>query len=905
MTAGAETLDDRIGALQDALRKLAGIKPVADLAALRNPNGRTGEPPLPGARSLAKAMAVIDHHFELVCDLLIIDDRFGTVGVVHFLDGIAHQPAEDPTDWCRRTVENAAYLRHLALTKTQQAGRGPRPLPLAVDLVLVLPRATEVSGIGDALRDIARESNFLHGIGIHLLPWAPGPHSAAGEAALRRAFCWTLPTIRRWFPPPGGHEREARPFRGVELVNWRLPGTRSLNLQEDARVHLVYGANGSGKSSLVEAIEYLATGRIDRLERVEDIARIVEHAPDGKAAPASAKVRFLDAGTEHDTRLGPPVTPVGIPSAGAFRLNQPMMDRLVTLNDADRISYFISTFFPDFTAVAHNYDSAEQVAREARDALPERFRKALPLDSRLLREVLSERLAWRVGPDVSVDDLWTHCFALSRETLRRLVPLAPQLGSMLAMSPSERLTADQVAGWLGEYDRMLGPLSREVDTIVARVDAARRVLALPELAAWKPSSGTSDEATAQTLNGWLRSITAVTIMSRHMDIVRSLDRAKRASERPLDDIVPSALLPMTSDRAPDYLRTAESELRELVRDEESARRRITGLGRRSRWDAAAEAVRPTLTEAQVQALDQISHFLMGTREVAGVRLGHTVSRAIVENRTTPLGGTTIGIDGWTRVLDEQLEELETTLEALRSVPVAERLPGPIWAAFQKASETHDKAKQAADALSRHFLSDILGAPGGSASGDASGPLLTEAIDELMTLMTPARWAYPAIGVERGEDDKGQSALHIRFGDMRNGELRLNTAELNLLTLSLFMLCAPKAGNPLHLLVLDDPLQNMDEMTVTVFSRGLAKIATLLGEPWRLILLLHGEDDFERMRQELPAASYRLPWLSPTMDITRNDQRIMPDEDQIWTQHGRQSFASLQVDPLQPPERPAA
>lgn len=900
MTDGAATLDHRIGALQEALKRLAGIDPVADLTALSDPNGRAGDLPLPSARSLARAMAVIDHHFELVCDLLIIDDRFGTVGIVHFLDGIAHQPEEGNTDWCRRTVENAAYLRHLALTKSQQAGREPRPLPLAVDLVLVLPRAAGLSGIGDALRDIARESNFLHGIGVHLLPWAPGPHTAAEEAALRRAFCWTLPTIRRWFHPPGAHQQTASPFRGVELVNWRLPGTRSFRLQTDARVHLVYGANGSGKSSLVEAIEYLATGRIDRLERVEDIARIVEHAPDGKAAPAPAKVRFLDGGIEHDTRLGPPVTPVGIPSAGAFRLNQPMMDRLVTLDDADRIKYFIDTFFPDFAAVAHDYGSAEQSAREARAALPEGFRKALPSDPRLLREVLSERLAWSIAPELGVDDLWTHCFALPRETLHRLVPLAPQLGSMLAMAPPERLTADRVAGWLGEYDRTLAPLARDADAFLARIDAARQVLALPELAAWKPSSGTSDEATARTLNSWLRSVTAVTIMRRHMDIARSLDRADRASARPLHDIVPSALLQSISGRTPEHLRTAEAAFRELVREEESARRRITGLGRRSHGDAAAEVGRPNLTEAQLQALDDVSPFLMGAREIAGSRLGHAVSRAIVENRSMPLAGATIGMDGWARVLDQQLEELEKALKALRSVPIAERLPGPVWAAFQKASETHRKAEQAAEALSRHFLSDILGAPGGSASGPASGPLLTEAIDELMTLMTPARWAYPAIGVERGEDGRGQPTLRIRFGDMRNGELRLNTAELNLLTLSLFLLCAPKARNPLHLLVLDDPLQNMDEMTVTVFSRGLAKIATLLGEPWRLIFLLHGEDNFERMRQELPATSYRLPWLMPTMDPCQTDRQPVSVEDQLWQRHERQSFASLQVAPMRPP-----
>jgi hypothetical protein len=33
-------------------------------------------------------------------------------------------------------------------------------------------------------------------------------------------------------------------------------------------------------------------------------------------------------------------------------------------------------------------------------------------------------------------------------------------------------------------------------------------------------------------------------------------------------------------------------------------------------------------------------------------------------------------------------------------------------------------------------------------------------------------------------------------------------------------------------------------------------------PWRVMLLLHSEEDVERIRQETPCAVYSLPWLNP-------------------------------------------
>jgi hypothetical protein len=60
------------------------------------------------------------------------------------------------------------------------------------------------------------------------------------------------------------------------------------------------------------------------------------------------------------------------------------------------------------------------------------------------------------------------------------------------------------------------------------------------------------------------------------------------------------------------------------------------------------------------------------------------------------------------------------------------------------------------------------------------------------------------------------------------------------------------------------LQNMDELTSIALARGLTKVVRLWASrrrPEELLLLFHGQVDLERFASEVPAATYRLQWLS--------------------------------------------
>ena len=78
----------------------------------------------------------------------------------------------------------------------------------------------------------------------------------------------------------------------LEIDNFR--GIRHLELRPDGRNFVVWGPNGSGKSAVVDAIDFLLTGRISRLigKGTAGIT-LTRHGPHIDYSPDEAKVRAL------------------------------------------------------------------------------------------------------------------------------------------------------------------------------------------------------------------------------------------------------------------------------------------------------------------------------------------------------------------------------------------------------------------------------------------------------------------------------------------------------------------------------------------------------------------------------------------------------------------------------------
>ena len=222
----------------------------------------------------------------------------------------------------------------------------------------------------------------------------------------------------------------------------------------------------------------------------------------------------------------------------------------------------------------------------------------------------------------------------------------------------------------------------------------------------------------------------------------------------------------------------------------------------------------------------------------------------------------VGAAGWAAPLIGAIKEMELT----SSLDLSDEAVPRLHAVLERLRKVLVEARkvQGTDATVVQSMSELLA---------ADGPLLA-ALNEVMTILTPARWAYSTLSaatqLERGQRLEFQDEDNVRAA------YRLNTAELNTLALAFFLLGARRVANPLRLLVLDDPLHNMDELSVITVARGISKMLRLWATldfadagagtaSWQVLLLLHGEEDTERFCEEVPCALYRLPWLLPSQD----------------------------------------
>ena len=280
-------------------------------------------------------------------------------------------------------------------------------------------------------------------------------------------------------------------------------------------------------------------------------------------------------------------------------------------------------------------------------------------------------------------------------------------------------------------------------------------------------------------------------------------------------------------------------------------------------ETTPDSTRPTLSPSDIETLDALGRQLfvdletpLGVAIQIAIAKGHPVTDRALKMASKDL---TIGEGDWMAVWSAYFSDVRVACDQARSPGPTPSWPGEkVPLGFQNFIEVHKQWTTASNRLNDTFLKKI-------GVGDESGRVLNDALNELMALFTPARWAYNDIALEHRTTDSGNRIDIAQSDDAKEGvatNLRLNTAELNLFTVALFLLCTPRVNNPLRLLVLDDPLQNMDELTTVTLARALAKVVRLWEDSWQLILLFHGEDDLERFCTEVPAAVYFLPWLSP-------------------------------------------
>jgi len=276
---------------------------------------------------------------DLNPDLLIVDFGLGAIGLVHVTEALG---GEKLAEEAKRHVDQATYLRDLLLSSGAVAGNASFQVDYTVECVLVVAKE-RLGELTAVVRDLITSTRFLHATGLNLLTYSQDAKVDPYE--VERAFAWLLPMTRQKLldlKAAGG----AR-LQGLQLFNFRLPGQRSWQLNGD-RVHLLYGPNGTGKSSIAEALELAVTGSVERFQvnAANDYAKIIRNSQSSGDATISLSLSNGKQPSFTVVPKGLSETPLekDLPVT-AFRLDQTVMDQLLRANSQQRAKVLTRAFF--------------------------------------------------------------------------------------------------------------------------------------------------------------------------------------------------------------------------------------------------------------------------------------------------------------------------------------------------------------------------------------------------------------------------------------------------------------------------------------------------------------------------------------------------------------------------------
>jgi hypothetical protein len=531
----------------------------------------------------------------------------------------------------------------------------------------------------------------------------------------------------------------------------------------------------------VEALELVSTGRVDRLEQAQEkqYDAVIKNRALGD--PATITLAWSRAGGPPEPGDERRVTESGVDAplapeveASSFRLDQPLMDKLIGKYPHERARDFLRVFFPEAK------DSLSQYARTAES-------RAATL---------------------------------------------PPLRSLIETLTAAKLAIAQHAAWSRPAAAVHGAISD-----------------YPDL-----------------LNRWLERTAILDLLRKSRTIQATIQNAQKArwSSDELSVTRWLSVLGPTQD-----LLTVERFERELEAEVDTLQRALDEYKPSS--PAAVSGVSTgKVTAQQAKALNDVCRFLFKEDVLKNYGLlGDKVARVVNGGDAPTYGPIFIGSEHWADLLVKQIDAIIEACKTMETEKAAPEWPGEsVPSEYQAAWVAQRDALEAGREISERFINRLRPR---TTKAEFDGSLIA-AINELMALFTPARWGYEDIDLPSTASD-GKVGVNLELGAGERpvrAELHLNTAELNLFTVALFMLCAARVHKPLNLLLFDDPLQNMDELTSTSLARGLTKVVRLwaaLGRSEELLLLFHGSDDLERFSKEIAAAAYRLPWLSPSAQST--------------------------------------
>lgn len=823
---------------------------------------------------------------------VIVDKHLGSIGVVAIGD------AETLSDgWLLAQLDNANYMQHLVLQEEQQQQYSRKAWQ--VELVLIVP-TNRLDKTKHFLQTQALDYNFLYNIGVNC-----ASYDARGKTIeqnqLEIALRWLLPAYRQHLFETINKSTNKEHHIKVELNNYRLPNQRELIFSSDHSYHIVHGQNGSGKSTFVEVLEWLKTGVINRLQmadiKPESYLSIVKNRIAKQDSDFAVQ---LAVGNEFKVQLKEDKSEITFVTNKltnshrlSFLIDQQLMDELTRKSASERASLLIQGFFPDSSSPIKALQTESLVQKKTEDSL----NKA----EDIFKEVFDKE------PPASLD-FFRDSQGYNIETLTNYgaVPLNAKQITELSFyfmdahphTKPKSHSAEEITSWLDNLKKSFR--SNPVQFLQNKLELIQDSLAiLRDLSHYQAEHLVLESGFADTLNQWLEAHSLQQILTQQLRISRSFNTA---TQRGWD--AKNKLFATNDNYNKDALQQLNTQLAQLnVSDHyQQLMSHIENPDASKQNTDGTQTKRYELNYKQTEQLNKLGReFAMldadadkpegVTKNELGSRIANALKNNIFDNLTLhlPLEMNTNDIYQTTNInfgqigaikpltdwLTQKEKGLNSVIESLEDKDTEKsnwltrrwEVLQDYYEAKQLSETQTEKVKQLEKQVEQKFLNKIKS--------------IQTPLNELMSLFTPARWAYEdlhidgdesavalslkAQGAQKNNDNDTKESPESNSNSNVGAELIFNTAELNVFTLALFLLCAkpdPEFGG---LLVWDDPLQNMDELTVTTLARGLARLQPLLeARGAKLVMFFHGVDDLARFKNIVHAESIKLPWVSPMM-----------------------------------------
>lgn len=879
-----------------------------------------------------KSQWLLDDYIELaeIGELLLVHPTTQVVALVimpeeqWFEENIQHEQQSKFYIWIREQLNRVNLVKYTLA----QSDDTQQDVKYTVE-VLFIVQQKHVQLMQHHIHQLARETQLLHLIGIDIMvkEELDNEEGLDNENHVQQYLCrhmpWLLSHYQQWINESAEHQQQAR-LTAISATNFRLPDTRNIEFKANKRIHLLHGHNGSGKSTLAESIELWLSGGVERLRGqnpsqylIYDPMRVVDQQQETTQQSSASLIFSYHEGHQpqpDETQLTSQLIDIdhhfqfsdkGIKKY-SFMLDQDFINRLTRGSTKDRLIDFEQAFFADDVKEIKAFHDRQQQVNHLRHAiawvLGDKDRPLEPLQQDLQQVIESS----------DREILWKTCSPLSQLQCEQLMNLMPNHQS------KQLLTGlDQIHSFTDLHQRLvsLDPLVHDFfkNLPVVAMQRVRKILTDEQLlGGWYVQDQNTGRQYEQMLADWAELSVQVDILTNRLQLAelmewvnnegsvqQSYDAQDTGSNVDQDHQIPSdntmhtnqlAALAVGKEQqlATETIQSLTRKLKEMTSQCDELESQIESqfeLGYQQTVEQApntelaqsssVESNRRSITQPDIVSLNKVGEHLLIKGEIL-LELGGQLAEIVGYGRANQLTNRlAVFKPDWQQSLLTPLEQLielhsvwQHSHDTWRDSQV-ERFKSSDWSPvvfslsarcqlIEQGEQVFKAFAEQKQQLEQNFLQRL--------QSNSDQNILMDTLNELLRLFTPAPWLYQPLQVIH---DTQTQQLTLSLNGKDPG-LIWNTAELNLVSVILFLLGANQREHqrPVNTLLMDDPLQNMDEITITYFARGLAKLDALWGKErqhQQLIMLFHGERAVEQFDQQLSAALYHLKWRNGNAD----------------------------------------